>query len=150
MFCVFLHTQCFTLPALGTMSSAPVFISFPPAEMEQAPHLDLSLEGLLRTANVHEEIIMAFRCQDVLTSAFFLTLDSTEEALRKTAKAFGINAEGPKETTSCSRHGNRVNPTRNKDESGCLGSCSRRTDFHASRGLRASPPRFPAKVWKHP
>ena len=36
---------------------------------------------------------MAFRCQDVLTSAVFVALDSTEEGPKKTAN-FGINAEG--------------------------------------------------------
>ena len=52
--------------------------------MEQAPQLDPSLE---------EEVIMAFRCQEVLTSAVFVALDSNEEGLKKTTKAFGINAE---------------------------------------------------------
>ena len=49
-----------------------------------------SVEGLLRMANIHEEIIWLL---DVLTSAVFVAVDSTEEGLRKTAKGFGINAQ---------------------------------------------------------
>ena len=120
--------------------------------MEQAPQLDPSLESLLQTANIHEEVIMAFRCQDVLTSAVFVALDSTEEGLKKTAKAFGINAESNETGDGEAGHGmaTRQNPTRNEVESRCRKSCPWRTDFHAPGRLRASPPRFLAEVWENP
>ena len=50
------------------------------------------MESLLRSHNVHENVITACRCQDVLTRSAFINLDSTEEDLKQTAKeAFGIN-----------------------------------------------------------
>ena len=61
------------------------------------PHLDPSLEAVLRSHGVHDEIIMNFRCNNVLSQAVFVALDSSEEGLRSMAKdAFGfdLSSEG--------------------------------------------------------
>ena len=66
----------------------------PGRSQSEGTYLEPALEGLLRSSNVHEEIIMAFRCQDVLSRAVFVALDTTEEGLTETATAFGIKAKG--------------------------------------------------------
>ena len=68
------------------------FIDFPDEVKAKAPHLEPAQEGLLRSSNVHEEVIMAFRCKDVLSRAAIVALDTTE-GLIETATAFGIKAK---------------------------------------------------------
>ena len=73
------------------MSTAK-FCTFTVEQQGTAPHLDPSLEAVLRSHGVHDEIIMNFRCNDVLSQAVFVALDSSEEGLRSVAKdAFGID-----------------------------------------------------------
>ena len=67
------------------------FIEFTPEEMANAPPLEPGLEGLLRSQNLHEEVIMAFRVNEVLSRSVFVALDTTIEGLSKTAETFGIN-----------------------------------------------------------
>ena len=73
------------------MSTAK-FCTFTAEQQATAPHLDPSLEAVLRSHGVHDEVIMNFRCNDVLSQAFFVALDSSEEGLRSMSKdAFGID-----------------------------------------------------------
>ena len=66
--------------------------TFSEDEQAAAPQLEPSLESLFRSRGVHEKVIMACRCQDVLTRRFFVALDSTEEGLKDAAReAFGID-----------------------------------------------------------
>ena len=66
------------------------FIEFTPEEMANAPPLEPALKGLLRSQNLHEEVIMAFRCNEVLSRSVFVALDTTIEGLTKTAETFRI------------------------------------------------------------
>ena len=73
------------------MSTAK-FCTFTAEQQGTAPHLDPSLEAVLRSHAVHDEINMNFSCNDVLSQAVFVALDSSEEGLRSMAKdAFGID-----------------------------------------------------------
>ena len=78
-------------------SSFPVmtakFITFPDEQIANVPPLEPALEGLLRAQNMHDEVIMAFRCNDVLPRSVFFALDPTEEGLTKSAAAFEIRVE---------------------------------------------------------
>ena len=57
-----------------------------------AQQLDPSLEALLREVNLNEELIMAFRVQEIHDRDTFVALDTSEEGLRKTAEeAFGVD-----------------------------------------------------------
>ena len=72
--------------------SAVQFKTFSQEEQAAAPQLEPSLESLLRSHGVHESVIMACRCQDVVTRSVFVALDSSEEGLKDTAReAFGID-----------------------------------------------------------
>ena len=48
------------------------FCAFSVEQQAAAPHLDPSLEAVLRSHGVHDEIIMNFRCNDVLSQAVFV------------------------------------------------------------------------------
>ena len=48
------------------------FIAF-----SEAPALEPALENMLRAADVHEDIIMPFRCRGLLTNAVFANQRST-------------------------------------------------------------------------
>ena len=79
--------------AVGTMAftSSLELLS---AQRADAPPLEPSLEALLREVNCHEEVIMAFRVQEIVDRGLFVALDSSEEGIRKTAQeAFGIDPE---------------------------------------------------------
>ena len=55
-------------------------------EQAAAPHLDPFFEAVLRSHGVHDEIILNFRRNDVLSEAVFVALDTSEEGLRAMAK----------------------------------------------------------------
>ena len=71
--------------AYSIKMSTAKFCSFTAEQQATAPHLDPSLEAVLRSHGVHDEIIMNFRCNDVLSQAVFVALDSSEEGLRSMA-----------------------------------------------------------------
>ena len=56
------------------------FIEFTPEEMANAPPLEPGLEGLMRSQNLHEEVIMAFRVNEVLSRSVFVALDTNRGA----------------------------------------------------------------------
>ena len=61
-------------------------------QIQNAKPLTPGLESLLRSVDLNESVIMAFRVQEVLDKELFVALDTTEEALRKTCEqAFGID-----------------------------------------------------------
>ena len=66
------------------------FIEFSAEEIANAPQLEPALEGLLRSQNLHEEVITAFRCNEIVSRAVFVSLDTSIEGLTKTAETFGI------------------------------------------------------------
>ena len=73
------------------MSTAK-FCTFTAEQQGTAPHFDPSVEAVLRSHGVHDEIIMNFRRNNVLSQAVFVALDSSEEGLRSMTKyAFGID-----------------------------------------------------------
>ena len=76
------------------------FIEFTPEEMANAPPLEPGLEGLLRSQNLHEEVIMAFRVNEVLSRSVFVALDTTIEGLSKTAETFGIKTLLPESSST--------------------------------------------------
>ena len=69
------------------------FIEFTAEEVENASQLEPALEGLLRSQNLLEEIIMAYRCNEVLSRSVFVTLNTSMEGLTKTAATFGAKVE---------------------------------------------------------
>ena len=78
---------------IGTMSFGST-VKFTALEIANAPDLEPALEGLLRSNEVHEDIITAFRVQQIKTRALITALDSTEEGFKSTCKeAFGVDTE---------------------------------------------------------
>ena len=70
------------------------FISFTAEEIANAPKLELALEGLLLSANMKQQIIYAFRVQEITSINLVVALDSTEEGFMATCKqAFGIDTK---------------------------------------------------------
>ena len=70
------------------------FISFSVEIKASLQHLEPAFENLPRTANVHEDVINALRMEEILDREMFVSLDSTEEGLAKSAKeAFGVGAD---------------------------------------------------------
>ena len=70
--------------------AAQQFLQFTDEQKSAAQQLDPSLEALLREVNLNEELIMAFRVQEIIDRGLFVALDTSEEGLRKTAEeAFG-------------------------------------------------------------
>ena len=68
------------------------WVSFTAEQVSSAPRLEPALEALLRSHSVHENVITALRCQDILTRSVFCELDTDVAGLQKTAKeAFGID-----------------------------------------------------------
>ena len=71
---------------------ANTFVQFTPQELASAPSMDPALEALLRSVNLCEHLISAFRVQEITDRELFLALDTSEEALRDTCKeAFGVD-----------------------------------------------------------
>ena len=71
---------------------ANTFIQFTPQELATAPSMDPALEALLRSVNLCEHLISAFRVQEITDRELFLALDTSEESLRDTCKeAFGVD-----------------------------------------------------------
>ena len=71
---------------------AAQFLQFSDEQKAAAQQLDPSLEALLREVNLNEELIMAFRVQEIHDRGLFVALDTSEEGLRKTAEeAFGVD-----------------------------------------------------------
>ena len=48
--------------------------------------LEPAFENLLRTANLHEDVLNALRMEDILDREMLVSLDTTEEVLAKSAK----------------------------------------------------------------
>ena len=72
--------------------AAQQFLQFTDEQKSAAQQLDPSLEALLREVNLNEELIMAFRVQEIIDRVLFVALDTSEEGLRKTAEeAFGVD-----------------------------------------------------------
>ena len=70
------------------------FKVFSESVQSAAPQLEPTLEAALRKYDVHEDIIMGFRCNRIKSLAVFVALDRTVEGLEKTLKeAFGVDAE---------------------------------------------------------
>ena len=56
--------------------------------------LEPAFENLLRTATVHEDVLKALRMEEILDREMFVSLDTTEEGLAKSATdAFGVDPE---------------------------------------------------------
>ena len=56
--------------------------------------LEPAFENLLRTANLHEDVLNALRMEEILDREMFVSLDTTEEGCAKSAKeAFGLDPE---------------------------------------------------------
>ena len=54
--------------------------------------MELAFENLLRSVNVHEDVIMAPRIAEVTSRGLFVSIISTEEVVPSSAKdAFGIH-----------------------------------------------------------
>ena len=67
-------------------------MQFTDEQKAAAQQLDPSQEALLREVNLNEELIMAFRVQEIHDRGLFVALDTSEEGLRKTAEqAFGVD-----------------------------------------------------------
>ena len=61
-------------------------------QIQNAKPLTPGLESLLRSVDLHESVLMAFRVQEILDKELFAALDTTEETLRTTCKeGFGID-----------------------------------------------------------
>ena len=93
--CSFHFPTAVTWYAVGTMSPSSLsFLEMSESQRLSAPPLEPSLEALLREVNCHEEVLMAFRVQEIVDRGLFVALDSTEDGIRKTAQeAFGIDPE---------------------------------------------------------
>ena len=56
--------------------------------------LEPAFENLLRSTNVHEDVLNALRMEEILDREMFISLDSTEEGFEKSAKeAFGVDPD---------------------------------------------------------
>ena len=55
-------------------------------QIQNAKPLTPGLESLLRSVDLHESVLMAFRVQEILDKELFVALDTTEDALRATCK----------------------------------------------------------------
>ena len=70
------------------------FISFTAEEIAFAPKLEPALEGLLLSANAKQQMICAFRVQEITSTNLMVALDSTEQGFMATCKqAFGIDTK---------------------------------------------------------
>ena len=82
------------LTASSAVESASQFLPMSSEQRASALPLEPSLEALLREVNCHEEIIMAFRVQEIYDRSLFVALESSEDGIRTTAQeAFGINPD---------------------------------------------------------
>ena len=84
------------LPTAASASASSAvtqdFLQMTDQQIQNAKPLTPGLESLLRSVDLNESVIMAFRVQEVLDKELFVALDTTEEALRKTCEqAFGID-----------------------------------------------------------
>ena len=62
------------------------------ADTDATQPLEPAFENLLRTANLHEDVISALRKEEILDRELFVALDSTEGGLAASAKdAFGVD-----------------------------------------------------------
>ena len=100
-------------------------------QVQNAKPLTPGLESLLRSVDLNESVIMAFRVQEVLDKELFVALDTTEEAHRKTCEeAFGINP------SKSFLHKKRTGQSRQSLE-GCQSPC-RRHRGQVRRGRKGS------------
>ena len=77
--------------SLNAPGAQPHFIQFG-RSISAAPSMDPSLDALLRCVNLCEQLITAFRVQEITDRELFVALDTSEESLRETCKeAFGID-----------------------------------------------------------
>ena len=81
-----------TTASLNAPGASTQFIQLSPEDIAAAPPMDPSLEALLRSVNLCEQLITAFRVQEITDRELFVALDTSEESLRDTCKeAFGID-----------------------------------------------------------
>ena len=85
-----------TVPSTASMNApgaSNIFVQYSAQQLASAPPLDPALEALLRSVNLCEELIGAFRVQEVTDRELFVALDTSEESLRDTCKeAFGVDS----------------------------------------------------------
>ena len=68
------------------------FVTITAADKDAMQPREPAFENLLRTANLHEDVISALRKEEILDRDIFVALDSTEEGLAASAKdAFGVD-----------------------------------------------------------
>ena len=68
------------------------FLPMTEEQIQNAKPLTPGLESLLRSVDLNEAVVMAFRVQEILDKELFIALDTSEETLRLTCKdAFGID-----------------------------------------------------------
>ena len=64
------------------------------SQLSNLPTLEPALEALLRSADLHENLINLFRFRKILDRQLFVALDANEAAIMKTlAKAFQLDSE---------------------------------------------------------
>ena len=64
------------------------------SQLSNLPTLEPALEALLRSADLHENLINLFRFRKILDRQLFVALDADEAAIMKTlAKAFQLDSE---------------------------------------------------------
>ena len=82
-----------TTASLNVPGAPSHFIQLSAEAISEAPSMDPSLEAVLRSVNLCEQLITAFRVQEITDRELFVALDTSEETLRETCKeAFGIDA----------------------------------------------------------
>ena len=64
-------------------------------DKEAMPPLEPAFENLLRSANLHEDVISALRKEGSLDREMFVSLDSTEDGLAASAKDASVSTRTP-------------------------------------------------------
>ena len=85
-----------SVPSTASMNApgaSNLFVQYSAQELASAPPLDPLFEALLRSVNLCEELIGAFRVQEIIDRELSVALDTSEESLRDTCKeAFGVDS----------------------------------------------------------
>ena len=79
-------TEVVTTASLNNPGASAQFLQMSPEAIATAPSMDPSLEALLRSVNVCEQLITACRVQAITDRELFVALDTSEESLRHTCK----------------------------------------------------------------
>ena len=136
------------------MSTAK-FCTFTAEQQGTAPHLDPSLEAVLRSHGVHDEIIMNFRRNDVLSQAVFVALG----LIRGGSSLYGQGCVRYQpqhrrrihpQTGDCQGHRlmERIpDPVRDQNQSRRCGQSPRRASVLPSVRMGQDPQDFQRQVW---